>query len=251
VTSIILSAREVVGLRNGTISVLRRPASFPLKSRSDGGKKRVFRSTTEEITELNGYLGERQRHPLHSVSGPFWLIGAVLTVQETWGDADHYYQGHTNDVPSVVAYKADLSAIQFNTSKPRVIPDLDKANWNWEHMKWRSPATMPQWASRISIEVTGLRVERLHDSTEDDAKLEGILLPVSSFSDDSERPIQPGKGWPLFRIPPFFDFDPDINRPRRHERLCEWDDQFGKKHPASSNPLTWRAEVKVVEVSRG
>lgn len=83
---------------------------------------------------------------------PYGQAGDRLWVRETWGTHDQGFD--TAEESTVVVYRADVD-------RP-------------EPKRWRPSIHMPRVASRITLEVTGVRVERLHQLSEADALAEGI-----------------------------------------------------------------------------
>lgn len=92
-----------------------------------------------------------------------WCIGDMLWVRETalpdFPKEFSYYDWTWAEVPD--EYR-----------KPDHV--LYKASWTGSPLKWKPSIHMPRWASRITLEVTGVRIERVQAITDVGAIAEGV-----------------------------------------------------------------------------
>lgn len=97
---------------------------------------------------------------------PYGAPGDRLWVRETWTPDHRDFYPH---FPAV--YKADGGYDYERNEKGEVYSPEQKS---WYPYRWRPSIYMPRWASRIDLEVTAVRVERLHDCDDADAMAEGM-----------------------------------------------------------------------------
>lgn len=87
---------------------------------------------------------------------------------------------------------------------------------------WKPSIHMPRWASRITLEIVNVRVERLQDISEEDAKAEGVELSCGEMRQDCP------------------------NYKKTFHKL--WDSIYGKSgHSWEANPWVWVVEFKKVD----
>lgn len=145
---------------------------------------------------------------------PYGQPGDRLWVRETWRPEE---LASGNDV---IRFRADQSFKGIPATQDAANKWVS-ASWrdgeghdNW---RWRPSIHMPRWASRITLEITGVRVERLQEITPDDCRAEGEPLANTDIG------VRYGFGQ-LWN---------SINAARGHS----WD----------SNPWVWVVEFKRVE----
>ncbi|MGE4465841.1 hypothetical protein [Sphaerochaeta sp.] len=96
-------------------------------------------------------------------------------------------------------------------------------------LKWKSPIFMPRWASRITLEITDIRVDRVQDITEDDALAEGCSNRGVKFLNTLVYP-------PKYESVPIAEY------------YTLWDKLNAKRgYPWEKNPWVWVLTFKVVQ----
>lgn len=156
------------------------------------------KTQTRRIASNDGHhmLGDDWRF----VSGrhsPYGQVGDRLWVRETWGPC-----------AGGVVYKAD------DVGENIACPDGGR---------WRPSIYMPRWASRITLEVTRVRLERLQAIDGYDCMSEGVRISRC----DCERCRMSAAMCPADESGHIMEF------------ATLWDAINGKRAPWSSNPWVW------------
>ena len=129
---------------------------------------------------------------------PYGKAGDRLWVKESWATGNglgHWSPskiesacreaGYTKGPYCDLWYKADGSYRQWGSRKHTC----------GNKGLWRSSLFMPQWASRITLEIVFIRVERVQDITEEDSEKEGVIkrFECDDFASFMNKTFDPRK----------------------------------------------------------
>ncbi|WP_218117000.1 hypothetical protein [Enterobacter hormaechei] len=141
---------------------------------------------------------------------PFGAVGDRIWVRETWAEAGA-------GAPDLKLYRANYPE-HVPTHYENVPPASD--------IRWTPSIHMPRWASRITLEITGVRIERLNSISQEDAQAEGMEL--TGWRPTYSDPDSGGEVWT-----PYDNF------------AQLWESIYGEES-WKANPWVWVIEFKVV-----
>lgn len=135
------------------------------------------------------------------------------------------------DVGDRIWVRETFSPVPDNEEPAGCSALLYAADGNGPYGKWVPSIHMPRWACRLTLEITGVRVERLNGISETDAEAEGIDMEA------------------LFDAQDCYDCIADHNMTGRPTATGAfkylWESIYGEES-WKSNPWVWVIEFKVV-----
>jgi hypothetical protein len=173
---------------------------------------------------------------------PYGQPGERLWVRETWGVISHDFDKHGN----MIDWKPDRPASAIREMRfgqgyysGHVIYRADgEAAWAGDddgggddRSAWKPSIHMPRIASRILLEITDVRVERLQSVSEDQAKAEGV------------RQMRDGSGTWVGRQGPGNWVTPWLTA---KDAFGDWWDSINGAGAWDANPWVWVVEFKRV-----
>jgi hypothetical protein len=117
--------------------------------------------------------------PYVHIACPYGQLGDRLWVRETWYSDDYRVQRG----PYLKPTDMDLDEARDDGTLIYRASSGDRP-YEADQPVWRPAIHMPRWASRITLEITRVRVERLQDISEADAIAEGVRPDPTGRPDD-------------------------------------------------------------------
>ncbi|MCM7470303.1 hypothetical protein M8R87_17120 [Enterobacter bugandensis] len=177
----------------------------------DGRKTQTWRPVNPSTANLLD-LQEQYPHKKYNISCPFGEVGDRIWVRETWAEAGA-------SAPDLKLYRANYPA-----HVPTHYENVPAA----EDVRWTPSIHMPRWASRITLVITGVRVEQLKSISEEEARSEGVARLREGFW----KHYQPG--WTQHQLS------------ARGSFATLWDSIYGSGE-WDRNPWVWVIEFKPIE----
>ena len=159
----IFNAEMVRAILDGRKTQTRRPVKFPVHDRNLG-------------CELAGNELAGELSAGNYLNSAFGKPGDRIWVRETWAEAGA-------SAPDLKLYRAN-----YPEHLPSHYENVPPAN----EIRWTPSIHMPRWASRILLEITDVRVERLNAISPEDAESEGLeRTNFTGFGDEPGLPSYP------------------------------------------------------------
>lgn len=152
------------------------------------------------------------------INSPFGGVGDRLWVRETF----YTWYRHTEQLNPSKIYAADYPNKKPYECKTDCLMSILGEGDPLPSAKWKPSIHMPRWASRITLEIDEIRVERLQDITEEDARMEGVPTGTGP-----EVKISSYRWW--------------------FKEL--WDQINGKEHPWNKNEWVWVIKFHRIEAA--
>ena len=170
----------------------------------------------DDLQSVNGnLLALSRKTKAQSIIKPPYVVGDVLWVRET------FYEYDDRETGVYYWYKADVP------------PDAQQPP------KWKPAIHMPKSAARLFLKVTGVRVERLQDISEKDARAEGIRACFLHKEHGGE--------WSESSGPPFWGIS-DTHSTRKKAFAELWDSLNAERgYGWDTNPWTWVIDFEVLK----
>lgn len=138
--------------------------------------RRVVKGQAPEWLRPGMFTPEYVADPGNSLC-PYGAPGDRLWVRETWG-LSAYFDDTDWLSESIVGQSQDLTA----SWRLRYAADYEGPTSRGEYPHWRPSIHMPRWVSRLTLEVTEVRIERVQDISEAEAIAEGVIPSASCES---------------------------------------------------------------------